>query len=69
MHYGKDTTDKTLQTAVLFSTNALLSPWRLYYVKRVRGLNNVVRNVKTDPTLLPYASAITEKKEMLEVAG
>ena len=30
---------------------------------------NVGRGLQTDPTLLRYASAITKKKEMLEVVG
>ena len=36
---------------------------------RVRGANqcNVIRAVLTDPTLLRYASAITEKKEHWEL--
>ena len=34
---------------------------------RVRGSNNVGRAVQTDPTLLRYASAITEKKKSWEL--
>ena len=34
---------------------------------RVRGPNNVGRAVQTDPTLLPYASAITEQKKCWEL--
>ena len=41
---------------------ALLSPGRPC-VKRVRGSNNVGRAVQTDPTLLPYTSAITEQRK------
>ena len=33
----------------------------------VRGPNNVGRAVQTDPTLLPYASAITEQKKCWEL--
>ena len=33
----------------------------------VRGPNNVVRAVQTDPTLLRYASAITEQKKCWEL--
>ena len=33
----------------------------------VRGLNNVGRAVQTDPTLLRYASAITEQKKCCEL--
>ena len=33
----------------------------------VRGPNNVKRAVQTDPTLLPYASAITEQKKCWEL--
>ena len=33
----------------------------------VRGSNNVGRAVKTDPTLLRYASAITEQKKCWEL--
>ena len=34
---------------------------------RVRGPNNVVRAVQTDPTLLRYASVITEQKKCWEL--
>ena len=34
---------------------------------RVRGPNNVGRAVQTDPTLLRYASAITEQKKCWEL--
>ena len=33
----------------------------------VRGPNNVTRAVQTDPTLLSYSSAITEKKKCWEL--
>ena len=33
----------------------------------VRGPNNVVRTVQTDPTLLRYVSAITEQKKCREL--
>jgi len=33
----------------------------------VRGPNNVVKTVQTDPTLLRYASAITEQKRCWEL--
>ena len=36
-------------------------------VMRVRGLNNVGRAVRTDPTLLRYASAIMEQKKCWEL--
>ena len=36
-------------------------------VMRVRGPNNVVRTVQTDPTLLRYVSAITEQKKCREL--
>ena len=36
-------------------------------IMRVLGLNNVGRAVKTDPTLLRYASAITEQKKCWEL--
>ena len=36
-------------------------------VTSVRGPNNVGRAVQTDPTLLPYASAITEQKKCWEL--
>ena len=36
-------------------------------VLRVRGPNNVERAVQTDPTLLRYASAITEQKKCWEL--
>ena len=36
-------------------------------VMRVRGPNNVGRAVQTDPTLLRYASAITEQKKCWEL--
>ena len=36
-------------------------------VMRVRGPNNVGRAVQTDPTLLRYASAITEQKKCREL--
>ena len=36
-------------------------------VMSVRGPNNVGRAVQTDPTLLPYASAITEQKKCWEL--
>ena len=48
VHHGKDTTHKTLETTC---------------VMRVCGSNNVGRAVQTDPTLLRYASAITEQKK------
>ena len=48
VHHGKDTTHKTLEITC---------------VMRVRGPNNVGRAVQTDPTLLRYASAITEQKK------
>ena len=34
---------------------------------RMRGPNNVERAVQTDPTLLRYASAITEQKKCWEL--
>ena len=34
---------------------------------RMRGPNNVGRAVQTDPTLLRYASAITEQKKCWEL--
>ena len=34
---------------------------------RVCGPNNVERAVQTDPTLLPYASGITEQKKCWEL--
>ena len=34
---------------------------------RVRGLDNAERAVQTDPTLLRYASAITEQKKCWEL--
>ena len=37
------------------------------YVMSVRGPNNVGRAVQTDPTLLRYASAITEQKKSWEL--
>ena len=37
-------------------------------VMSVRGPNNVGRAVQTDPTLLRYASAITEQKKCWELA-
>ena len=37
------------------------------YVMSVRGPNNVGRAVQTDPTLLRYASAITEQKKCWEL--
>ena len=36
-------------------------------VMRMRGPNNVGRAVQTDPTLLRYASAITEQKKCWEL--
>ena len=36
-------------------------------VMSVRGPNNVGRTVQTDPTLLRYASAITEQKKWWEL--
>ena len=36
-------------------------------VLRVRGPNNVEKAVQTDPTLLRYASAITEQKKCWEL--
>ena len=48
VHHGKETTHKTLEyTGVM----------------RMRGPNNVGRAVQTDPTLLRYASVITEQKK------
>ena len=38
-------------------------------VMSVRGPNNVERAVQTDPTLLRYASAITEQKKCWELLG
>ena len=48
VHGGKDTTHKTLETTC---------------VMRVRGPKNFGRAVQTDPTVLRYASAITERKK------
>ena len=42
---------------------SLCKPW----VMSVRGPNNVGRAVQTDPTLLRYASAITEQKKFWEL--
>ena len=42
-------------------------PPRRPCVMQVRGPKNVGRGVQTDPTLLRYASVITETKEMLRV--
>ena len=44
---------------------SLCKPW----VMRVRGPNNVGRAVQTDPTLLRYASAITEQKKWWELSA
>ena len=51
---GKDTTHETF-------LNTLILSWR------VRGPNNVGRAVQTDPTLLRYASTITEQKKCWEL--
>ena len=51
---GKDTTHETF-------LNTLIVSWRL------RGPNNVRRAVQTDPTLLCYASTITEQKKCWEL--
>ena len=48
---GKDTTVSLCKTSVM----------------NVRGPHNVGRAVQTDPTLLPYASAITEQKKCWEL--
>ena len=54
VHRGKDTTHETF-------LNTLILSWR------VRGHNNVGRAVQTDPTLLRYASTITEQKKCWEL--
>ena len=55
VYRGKDTTRKTLRTP------------RRPCVMSVRGPNNVVKTVQTDPTLLRYVSAITEQKKCREL--
>ena len=57
VHRWKDTTHKTLYT-----------PRRpCVHVMRLRGPNNAGRAVQMDPTLLRYASAITEQKNCWEL--
>ena len=51
-HHGKNTTH-----------NSLCNP----YIMSLRGPNNVRRAVQTDPTLLRYASVITEQKKHWEL--
>ena len=51
VHRGKDITPNFFKPCVM----------------RVRGPNNVGRVVQTDPTLLRYASAITEQKKCWEL--
>ena len=51
VYRGKDTNHKTCKPCVM----------------RVRGPNNVGRAVQTDPTLLRYASAVTEQKKCWEL--
>ena len=61
-------TDATILNNVGLSREviALLSP-RRSCVMSVPGPNNVGKAVQTDPTLLHYASAITEQKKCLEL--
>ena len=54
VYRGKDTTHETF-------LNTLILSWRL------RGPNNVGRAVQTDPTLLRYASTITDQKKCWEL--
>ena len=51
VHRGKDTTHKSLKPCVM----------------SVRGPSNVGRVAQTDPTLLRYASTITEQKKCWEL--
>ena len=54
VYRGKDTTHETF-------LNTLILSWRL------RGSNNVGGAVQTDPTLLYYASTITDQKKCWEL--
>ena len=60
---------KQLQTLLGPAVQGRIQPIRLWRpcVMRVRGSINVGRAVQTDPTLLRYASAITEQKKSWEL--
>ena len=58
---------KSLGTAVHRGKNTTHKSFCNPCVRSVRGLNNVERAVQMDPTLLRYASAITEQKKCWEL--
>ena len=58
---------KSLGTAVHRGKNTTHKSFCNPCVRSVRGLNNVGRAVQMDPTLLRYASAITEQKKCGEL--